>query len=129
MPKEANYHYNKNLKQFARELRSVKATKAERYLWKSLLSRNQAGVRFLRQRPISNYIVDFFAPSIKLIIEIDGSSHISKGAYDFKRESELKGLGCTFLRFKEGDVLNDLNNVAVQVEHAIYCLKEQGFDE
>ena len=79
----------------------------------------------MRQRPILNYIVDFFAPELKLIIEIDGTSHLTKGDYDFKREQELIQLGYTFLRFTEGNVLNDLNSVVIQIEHAIYCLKQE----
>ena len=66
-----NNHYNKNLKEFARELRTQSVSKAEKRIWKIILSREQTGVRFLRQRPIDRFIVDFFAPRLKLIIEID----------------------------------------------------------
>ncbi len=82
------------------------------------------GVRFLRQRPMCNYIVDFFAPEIKLIIEIDGSSHINQGTYDFERQETLTNLGYSFLRFTEGEVLNHIDDVAIQIEHAIEALKE-----
>ena len=125
MTSESNNHYNKRLKSFARELRSERATKAERYLWKVMLSRKQSGVRFLRQRPIINYIVDFFAPEIGLIIEIDGSSHMHKGTYDSKRQADLKAEGYSILRFEEGMVLNNIESVALKIEHAIYSLKEQ----
>ncbi len=77
MKKYNNHHYNKNLLEYARELRSEKQTKAERRLWKSLLCKQQSAVRFLRQRPIDYFIVDFFAPELGLIIEIDGNSHFA----------------------------------------------------
>ena len=78
----SNNYYNKRLLDNARKLRSENAIKAERFLWKSFLSKKQSGERVLRQRPILNFIVDFFIPTIKLIVEIDGSSHLSKGSYD-----------------------------------------------
>ena len=91
-----NNFYNKNLKDFSRELRSEKSTRAEKLLWKSSLSKKQMDVRFLRQRPILNYIVDFFSPEIGLIIEIDGNSHINKGEYDFFRQNKLIEHGFVF---------------------------------
>lgn len=115
--------YNKELKHFARELRTESVSKAEKYLWKALLSRRKIEVKFLRQRPIKNFIVDFFAPEIGLIVEVDGSSHLNKGDYDFYRENVLKSLGFEIIRFQEGDVLNNLDDVKAQLEHVIYCLK------
>ena len=82
----SNNHYNHKLKEFARELRSTSVSKAEKRIWKSLLSREQLNERFLRQRPVNNFFVDFFCPKLGLIIEIDGSSHLNKGEYDFFRE-------------------------------------------
>lgn len=119
----SNNYYNKNSLEFARELRSVKPTKGEKRLWKSLLCKNQSEVRFLRQRPIDHFIVDFFAPELGLIIEIDGNSHFNKPEYDLKRQAKLEGLGFTFIRFTEGEVLNQIDNVHQQIVHVIYCLK------
>lgn len=85
MKKYLNHHYNKNLREYARELRSEKPTKAERRIWKSLLCKKQLDVRFLRQRPIDRFIVDFFSPELGLIIEIDGNSHYHKPKYDAYR--------------------------------------------
>lgn len=118
-----NYHYyNKNLKDYARELRTQTVSRAERYLWKSVLSKKQTGYRFLRQRPIDNFIVDFFCPELKLIIEIDGNSHWNKGDYDKKRQTTLENLGFTIIRYQEGEVLNNLAGVIVSLEHLIHCL-------
>jgi very-short-patch-repair endonuclease len=75
----SNNYYNPLLKDFAHELRTETVSKAEKYLWKHVLSRNQQNVKFKRQRPILHFIVDFFAQEIGLIIEIDGNSHLDKG--------------------------------------------------
>jgi len=120
----SNHFYNKNLKQFARELRSETVSKAEKRIWKALLSRKQTGERFLRQRPIKNFIVDFFCPELKLIIEIDGNSHFHKPEYDAYRERQLKELGFEIIRFTEGDVLNNFDKVSNQITHCIYCLRQ-----
>ncbi len=117
-----NNQYNKNLKTFSRELRSETVSRAEKYLWKSLLSRKQTGLSFKRQRPILNYIVDFFCAEIGLIIEIDGNSHVNKGEYDRTRENNLRNFGYEILRFKEGEVLNQMEMVDEKIRHAIYCL-------
>ena len=120
----SNNHYNKRLKEYARELRTETVSRAEKYLWKAILSRNQAGTRFLRQRPIDCFIVDFFAPEIGLIIEIDGSSHWSKPEYDRYREDRLRSLGDELLRFTEGEVLQDVSAVGEKIHHAVRCLKK-----
>jgi very-short-patch-repair endonuclease len=119
-----NNHYNKNLKEFALELRTETVSRAEKYLWKNVLSRNQQGVKFKRQRPILHFIVDFFAQEIGLIIEIDGNSHVNKGIYDRMRQDKLEALGYTFIRFSEGDVINNLGDLITQIQHVIHCLKE-----
>lgn len=123
-----NNHYNKNLREYSRELRTETVSKSEKYLWKALKQKQQ-GVGFKRQRPISYFIVDFFAQEIGLIIEIDGNPHFSKPEYDRYRQDKLESLGYTFLRFTEGDVWNNLDEVLVKIQHAIHCLKtERGID-
>jgi very-short-patch-repair endonuclease len=119
-----NQHYNKSLKLYARELRTESVSRAEKYIWKALLSRRQLGVLVKRQRPIYNFIVDFFIPELNLVIEIDGSSHLNKGDYDRYREDKLISLGYTLIRFSEGDVLNNLDEVANSVRYTIDCLKD-----
>jgi very-short-patch-repair endonuclease len=114
-----NHFYNKNLKQFARELRSETVSRAEKRIWKALLSRKQTGERFLRQRPIKNFIVDFFCPELKLIIEIDGNSHYHKPDYDAFRQRQLEELGFLIVRFSEGDVLSNLDKVSNKITHCI----------
>jgi very-short-patch-repair endonuclease len=88
------------------------------------LSRKQFnGLRFLRQRPIDNFIVDFFCPEIKLIIEIDGNSHYHKPEYDFYRQERLKSLGFEVVRYTEGEVLQNLESVHTRLLHVVHCLQ------
>jgi len=117
-----NNHYNKNLKFHSRKLRLNSLSKAEKLLWKDVLSKRQTGKRFLRQRPISSYIVDFFSPELKLIIEIDGSSHLFRGVQDKTHQSNLESLGYIVMRFTEGEVLNDLEGTKSIIDYSISCL-------
>ena len=122
-----HHHYNKNLKEFARELRSESVSRAEKRIWKALLSRKQMeGFRFLRQRPIQHFIVDFFCPELKLIVEIDGNSHFNKPEYDRYRQDCLEALGYTVIRFNEGLVIQNLNEVHEKLSYAVFCLRSDG---
>lgn len=120
-----NNHYNSSLKEYARELRTETVSKAEKYIWKAVLSRNKMGYKFKRQRPIDFYIVDFFCSELKLIIEIDGSSHLNKGEYDYYRQEKLKLLGYEIIRFTEGEVMQNLSSVHERLTYLIYCIEER----
>ena len=120
-----HYHhqfYNGNLIEYARELRTETVSKAEKYIWRAILSRKQLGVGFKRQRPIDRFIVDFCCQELNLIIEIDGNSHFHKPEYDAYRQQRLIDLGFTIMRFSEGEVLNNIGEVITQLQHAVYCL-------
>ncbi|HOL35933.1 MAG TPA: DUF559 domain-containing protein, partial [bacterium] len=67
-------HYDKKLKKFSRTLRQ-KMTDVERLFWSKIRMRQLNGYQFYRQRPIGEYVVDFYCPRAKLIIEIDGGQH------------------------------------------------------
>ena len=69
------------------------------------------GYLFNRQRPILDFIVDFFCPKLNLVIEIDGWSHIGEKQYDKKRQKKIEYLGITFLRFDDHDVKTNMNGV------------------
>ncbi|VAW23193.1 hypothetical protein MNBD_BACTEROID01-1866 [hydrothermal vent metagenome] len=114
-------YYNRNLKEYARKLRK-EGTKGEAILWKHLLRAKQTGWQFNRQFPIGNYIVDFICRKLKLIIEIDGSSHLTKGEEDFERQNYLGDLGYRVLRFSESEVIYRMDDVAADIQHAIHCL-------
>ena len=69
------------------------------------------GYQFNRQRPILDFIVDFFCPKLNLVIEIDGWSHIGKEQNDKKRQEKIEYLGITFLRFDDHDVKTNMDGV------------------
>ena len=79
------------------------------------------GKDFHRQKPIMNYIVDFFCPELALAIEIDGNSHDSENAYekDRERQRKIEGLGIQFLRFNDLDVKRNMPGVLSVIEQWI----------
>jgi very-short-patch-repair endonuclease len=114
-----NNHYNKKLKPFSRGLRSH-STKAEVRMWCELLrNKTMMGFPFLRQRPISRYIADFFCKELKLIIELDGitHSHEEVAQKDEQKQSDLEALGYTVLRFTDNDVMERISIVSDTIQH------------
>lgn len=119
-----NFDYNKNLKDRARVLRK-NSTRAEIRLWSELLRAKQMfGYRFLRQRPVDVYITDFFNKDLKLIIEVDGTSHDSRSASDIKRDRKLKKMGYSILRFTNEEIFFDLNAVKKKIKTRISVLEQ-----
>jgi very-short-patch-repair endonuclease len=88
-------------------------TDAERYLWSKVRRRQLKGCQFFRQRIIGNYIVDFFCPRAKLVIEVDGSQHYSSNMTeaDKKRDEYLERRRLKVLRFTDTDVLKNPEGV------------------
>ena len=113
-------YYNPKLKEYARELRK-NATFTERLLWKYLRVGQLNGYHFLRQKPIDEFIVDFYCKRLKLVIEIDGVTHNDKQGYDKRRENRLKELGFTVLRF---DGYTILENVTGALDLIMNCIEE-----
>jgi very-short-patch-repair endonuclease len=72
--------------------------------------------QFMRQKPVGDYIVDFFCSKLKLVIEIDGESHDGRFLYDTKRQQFLESIGLTVLRFNDADVKRDMYNVLMAIE-------------
>jgi len=108
-------HYNQKLKSFARELRH-KGVLSEVLLWNCLKGRKMRGYQFMRQKPVGEYIVDFYCSKLKLAIEIDGESHDGRFGYDMERQRFLESIGLTVLRFNDIDVKKDINNVIMTIE-------------
>ncbi|MBC7827277.1 MAG: DUF559 domain-containing protein [Chitinophagaceae bacterium] len=118
--------YNKNLKHLARDLRNH-STFGEILLWKKLRAREMMGYQFYRQKPLDNYIVDFYCPALKLIIEIDGHYHSSEedSIDDDLRQQKLEEWNLHFLRFKETEVRKDMINVIRTIENYIFEYEEK----
>ncbi|MDN3514497.1 MAG: DUF559 domain-containing protein [Candidatus Brocadia sp.] len=108
-------YYNPKLKQRARELRK-QGILSEVLLWNYLKGRKMKGYQFMRQKPVGEYIVDFYCSKLKLAIEIDGVSHDGKLGYDRQRQSFLESLGITVLRFNDRDVKRDTVCVVMAIE-------------
>jgi len=103
--------YDKNLTTLARQNRS-NPTKAERTIWREILRKRQfARYKFLRQKPIGGYIVDFYCAELRLVIEIDGESHAESVEYDRERTKFLNSLGLRVVRYTNHEVLNNLEGV------------------
>lgn len=102
--------YNPNLKALARELRN-NSTLAEVLLWNELKRKQMKGYDFHRQKPIDNYIVDFFCPRLMLAVEIDGDSHFARGTEDAERQQRLERLGIRFVRFDDFEVKANMRGV------------------
>lgn len=107
--------YNKNLVPRAKELRK-NMTLAEKKLWYEYL--RDFKYRVHRQRPIDNFIVDFYCSQLKLVIEIDGDSHYTENVQecDRQRTEILQGYGLKVIRFHNHDVLDNLAGVVTIIE-------------
>ena len=113
-PRRRIIPYNPNLKERARELRN-NSTLAEVLLWNQIKGRKIKGYQFLRQKPLDNFIVDFFCYELMLAIEIDGESHAEKAEYDEARQRRLEALGVRFLRFYDRDVKTNMEGVLQRI--------------
>jgi len=109
---------NKNLKIRSRELRKD-ATKQENHLWYDFLRKHR--LQFYRQMIIDSYIVDFYCPRAKLVIELDGSQHYEKEAmeYDALRTEYLNALDLSVLRFSNREIDDYFEAVCQSIERAI----------
>ncbi|MBC7358645.1 MAG: endonuclease domain-containing protein [Desulfacinum sp.] len=118
------------LKQRARELRK-NMTDSERRLWHHLRRKQIHGIQFYRQRPLGPYIVDFYAPRVRLVIEVDGGQHRQPdhAVADRRRDAYLAARGLRVLRFSSRDVLRRLEQVLNVIERAVTGKDETRLEE
>jgi very-short-patch-repair endonuclease len=112
--------YNAHLKGKARQLRK-NLTDSESALWSRLRAKQLMGIQFYRQKPVGNYIVDFFAPKANLVIEVDGSQHM-QGKHlqgDKSRDEYLSRLGLKVLRFNSNEILKDIDAIVEVIYQTI----------
>jgi len=119
--------YNPKLKELARQLRN-NATKSEIRMWQCLKRDQMYGYDFHRQKPIDEYIVDFFCNKLQLAIECDGYSHELQEVWkkDVQKTKRLNALGVRVLRFSDHQILSDFENVYRTIEDYILRFEEQG---
>ncbi|MFB2917553.1 MULTISPECIES: endonuclease domain-containing protein [Aerosakkonema] len=110
--------YNPQLVARAKELRK-NPTPAEKKLWQNYLRNFK--FRILRQRPIDNFIVDFYCAALRLVIEVDGERHFTDEGQDYDRERTqiLQGYGLKVVRFTNDEVWNNFEGVCRQIESFI----------
>ncbi|HET8808914.1 MAG TPA: endonuclease domain-containing protein [Flavobacteriaceae bacterium] len=110
-------HNKKILEGYRKKLRN-NGTSAEVFLWTQLQKKKLKGRKFRRQHSIKNYIVDFYCPSERLIIELDGQVHFSQQAQEKDRERTrvLESLGFKVIRFENKMVFDFLPSVLKEIE-------------
>ena len=120
MPESYNDNLHKEaigrLYQYGRELRK-ELTEAEKLLWAELRNRKLNGLKFRRQHPLDKFIVDSYCNEKKLVVELDGSVHDEKISkeYDEARTAMLAGLNVFVLRFRNEEVINNMQNVLERI--------------
>ncbi|MFV8271434.1 endonuclease domain-containing protein [Flavobacterium sp. GT2N3] len=121
MSKRKIIPYNPKLKGFAQQLRN-NSTETEIFLWLKLKGKQMYGYDFHRQKPIDNFILDFFCYELMLGIEVDGYSHQFLEVYnkDGIKEKRMNEFGIIVLRFNDEQVLKDMENVILAIEFYIY---------
>jgi very-short-patch-repair endonuclease len=107
--------YNPILKERARILRNT-MTPGEVLLWTKLKGKQLCGFDFDRQKPLDEFIVDFYCKELRLAIEVDGWSHAVNDGKDGARQTRLESMGVRFLRFTEQEIVTGLLSVADQIE-------------
>ena len=112
--------YNPKLKELAKKLRK-NMTLGEVLLWNELKQKRMLGYDFDRQKPIDNFIVDFYCKDLHLAIEVDGASHEIERVFekDEIRQEKLESLGVHFLRFDDEDVKKQMSGVIKEIENWI----------
>ena len=120
------YHpYHDKLVDLARSNRK-NPTPAEQKMWSVILRNRQlVGFKFLRQKPIDGYIVDFYCSALGLVIEIDGDSHAEKLEYDAERTRILNAYGLAVIRYTNEDVMNNPQGVYQHLASAI-AVRQKG---
>jgi len=115
--------YNPKLVPYAKILRQ-NMTLGEIALWREIKGK-KLGVRFSRQIPIDQYIVDFYCKNLQLAIEVDGSIHFKDEQQnkDIFRQNRLKSLGVVLVRFNDLDVKNNLSLVLEELKNTIKKIK------
>ncbi len=122
--------YNPALKQLARELRN-NSTKSEIHFWNAVKAKQFKGLDFHRQKPIGNYIADFYCPVINLVIELDGKTHHDQEIINKDQEKEIyfNSIGLNVLRFDDAYVLKNINAVLETLELYVDAFAKKNADD
>jgi very-short-patch-repair endonuclease len=112
--------YNPKLKENSRALRT-NMTDAEQALWQRIRCKQVQGVQFYRQKPLFAFVVDFYCPAAKLVIELDGSQHFEEEhqAKDQERDAALTESGLHVLRFDNSRILLETDAVLEVIDNTV----------
>ncbi len=108
--------YNKTLKEYSRRLRK-EITDAERALWSIIRVKQLKGYQFYRQKPIGNFIVDFYCPKANLVLELDGGQHYTEDGMikDRLRDDFMRSIGLRVLKFSDREVFENIEGVIEKI--------------
>ena len=112
--------YDRRLRERSQELRKG-MTAAETFLWSKIRMKQVKGHWFYRQKPVGEYIADFYCPAAKLVVEVDGGQHFTDEMieYDRERNEYMAGLGLRVLRFTNTEVLTNIEGVLEKIENEL----------
>ncbi len=118
--------YLEELRNLSRQNRK-KSTRTEEILWYEVLNYKKTGFKFLRQKPLDRFILDFYCRKLLLVIEVDGSSHDERKYYDEARDKFLKNLNIETVRILTKEILNNLDEVKYKINKIIKIRKASLF--
>ena len=115
------------LKERRKKLRNNQ-TLAEKTLWQNIRKKQLNGIQFYRQYGIGSYIADFYAPAVRLCIEIDGDQHYTETGkeYDAERDNYITSLNIKVIRFRNREVIEDTKKVVAEIKKEIELILESG---
>ncbi len=114
------YKYYRVILTEAARINRNNPTPEEAKLWTEVLrNRQMMGYKFLRQKPLEKYIVDFYCSKLQLVIELDGSSHNEKEEYDINRTQVLQKTGLKVIRYYNRKITSDIEKVRDSIKFEI----------
>jgi very-short-patch-repair endonuclease len=118
--------YNQSSEKFKRQALRNNMPTAERIIWDWLRCKQVEGCKFRRQYSIDVFVIDFYAPELKLAIEIDGDSHFQEGVpeYDHERQLFLESKGAKFLRFTNQEIYKNLDGVLERIREVVCLMRD-----
>lgn len=118
--------YNTSLKDYAKHHRfQLNLTKAEALFWNIVLKHDKTGYRFLRQKIINSFILDFYCSKLRLCIEIDGWYHLHQEEYDIYRTDILRTCGIKVIRYSNDDIECRLDSVILDLHKQIEIREQE----
>jgi very-short-patch-repair endonuclease len=119
---EVSPEVRRKMVEVAREFRK-KPTKSEAILWEALRGKKLDGIKFRRQQPVGNFVVDFYNSAYRLVVEVDGSIHDNQVEADHDRQDILEMLGLNVLRIKSETIEKNLPRALDEIRAKIEELK------